>query len=89
MKLPHEVVSIMLRIITFKMADGCGEDASVQKNQTWSFYEAKCLVEVWADEVIQRQLAAMGRKQNIWESIAAKLNDNGFKRTASQCKTNK
>ena len=29
----------------------------------------------------------MGRKQNIRESIAAKLNDNGCKRTASQCKT--
>ena len=29
----------------------------------------------------------MGRKQNISESIAAKLNDNGCKRTASQCKT--
>ena len=44
------------------------------------------LVEIWADEEIQRQLSAMGRKQNIWENIAAKLNDNGNKRTASQCK---
>ena len=45
-----------------------------------AYYEAKCLVEIWADEEIQRQLSAMGRKQNIWENIAAKLNDNGYKR---------
>ena len=60
---------------------------SAQKNQNWGYYEAKWLVEIWADEKIQRQLSAMGRKQNIWEDIAAKLNDNGYKRTASQLKT--
>jgi len=36
---------------------------------------AKCLVEIWADEEIQWQLSVMGRKQNIWKNIAAKLND--------------
>ena len=35
--------------------------------QNWGYYEA--------DEYIQRQLSAMGRKQNVWENIAAKLND--------------
>ena len=69
------------------MADGYGEEAIAQKNQNWGYYEAKCLVEVWADKEIQRQLSLMGRKQNIWENIAAKRNDNGYKRTASQCKT--
>jgi len=29
-------------------------------------YEAKCLVEMWANEEMQWQLSAMGRKQNIW-----------------------
>ena len=65
----------MIRPNTFKMADGCGEEASAQKNQNWSYYEANCLVEIWADEEIQRQLSAMGRKQNIWENIAAKPNE--------------
>ena len=33
-------------------------------------------------------LSAMWRKHNIWENIAAKLNNNGYKRTwAPQCKT--
>jgi len=64
----------MIRPDTLKMADGCREEAIAQKNQTWGYYEAKCLVEIWADEEIQRQLSAMGRKQNIWENIAAKLN---------------
>ena len=27
------------------------------------------------------------KKHNMWEKIAAKLNNNGYKRTASQCKT--
>ena len=54
------------------------EEASAQKNQNWGYYEAQCLVETWADEEIQRQLSAMGRKQNIWESIAAKRHDDTF-----------
>jgi len=39
------------------MADGCGEEASAQKNQ---IYEAKYLVEIWADEELERQLLALG-----------------------------
>lgn len=61
------------RANTSKMADRCGEEASAQKNQNWSRYEAKCLVEIWADEETQRQLSVIGREQNIWENIAAKL----------------
>ena len=77
----------MIRPNTFKMAARCGEEASAHKNQNQGCYEVKWLAEIWADEEIQRQLSAMGRKQNIWENIAAKLNDNDYKRTASQCKT--
>ena len=57
------------------MVDGCPEEASAQKNQNWGYYEAKCLVEIWADEEIQWQLFEMGRMPNMWENIAAKLND--------------
>ena len=66
------------------MADGCGEEASGQNTPNWGYYDANFL---WADEEIQRQLSAMGRKHNIWENIAAKLNNNGYKRTASQFKS--
>ena len=38
-----------------------------------SYYGAKCLHEVWANEEIQPQLSTMSRKQNIWENIATKL----------------
>jgi len=69
------------------MADGCGEEASGQNTPNWGYYEANFLFEIWTDEEIQRQLSAMGRKHNIWENIDAKLNNNGYKRTASQCKT--
>jgi len=65
----------MIRPNMFKMADGCGEEASARKNQNWGYHEAKFLAEVWADEEIQRQLSAMSRKQNVWENIAPKLNN--------------
>ena len=29
---------------------GCGEGTRAQKNQNWGYYEAKCLVEIWADK---------------------------------------
>ena len=69
------------------MADGCGEQAGGQKTQNWGYYVANFLVEIWADKEIQRQPSALGRKHNIWENIAAKFNNNGYKRAASQCKT--
>ena len=51
-------------------------------NQNWGYYEARWLVEIWADEEIQRQLSAMGKKQNIWEN-----DGHMYKRTASQFTT--
>ena len=73
MQQPREVVSVMIRSNTFKMADGCGENASTQKNQNWGYYEAKCLLEIWADEEIQWQLSVMGRKQNIGRTLLQNL----------------
>ena len=35
----------------------CGEEASAQNNQNWGYHEANCLVAIWADEEIQRQLS--------------------------------
>ena len=43
---------------TFKMADGCGEE-----NENLGYYEAKCLVEIWTNEEIQRQLSVIGRSR--------------------------
>ena len=39
------LVSVIIRPNTFKMAGGCVEKASAQKNQNWVYYEAKSLVE--------------------------------------------
>ena len=55
----------MIRPNMFKLADGYGEEASAQNNQNWGFCEAKCLVEMSADEGMLRQLSAMGIRQNI------------------------
>lgn len=51
----------MIRPNMFEMADGCREQASAQQNYNW----VNCLVEIWANEQIQRQLLAVGEKQNI------------------------
>ena len=46
-----------------------------------SFYGTKCLFKIWANESIQQELSAMGRKQNIWQNIATNAYDGGYKRT--------
>ena len=61
------------------MADGCGKEASAQKNQNWSYHEAKCPVEIWVDEEIQRQLSAMCRifgrtlPQNVIKTVTSAI----------------
>jgi len=44
-----------------------------QNKVHWGYDETKCLAETWDDEEIRRQLSTKGRKQKIWENIAAKL----------------
>ena len=48
------------------------------KTQNWSFVETKTFISLWAEEDIQRQLASMGRKKNIREGIAMKLQESGY-----------
>ena len=57
------------------------------KTQNWGFVETKTLIGLWAEEDIQRQLSSMGRKENIWEGIAIKLQESGYSRSGDQCKT--
>lgn len=71
---PQVLVSIVIRPNTFKIADGWQDEAIAQKNQNWGYYEGKCLVQIWADKEVQRQLLAMGKKQNIWENVTLPQN---------------
>ena len=79
LKQPGEGVSITIRPNAFKMADGWGKEASAQKNQNWSYHVAKCPVEIWADEEIQRQLSAMCRifgrtlQQNVIKTVTSAI----------------
>ena len=43
-----------------------------------SFYGTKCLFKIWANESIQQELSAMGRKQNIWQNIATNAYDGRY-----------
>ena len=54
-----------------------------------SFYGTKFLFNIWANELIQQELSAMGRKQKIWQNIVTNAYESGYKRTALQsAKTN-
>ena len=57
------------------------------ENTKLGLVETKTLICLWAEEDIQRQLASMGRKKNIWEGIAMKLQESGYSRSGDQCKT--
>lgn len=76
----------MVFVNNFKMADS-GVSLVAGKTQNWGFVETKTLIGLWAEEDIQRQLASMGRKKNIWEGIAIKLQESGYSRSGDQCKT--
>ena len=68
------------------MADS-GVSLVAGKTQNWGFVETKTLIGLWAEEDIHRQLASMGRKKNIWEGIAIKLQESGYSRSGDQGKT--
>ena len=57
------------------------------KTQNWGFVETKTLIGLWAEEDIQHQLASTGRKKNIWEGTAMKLQESGYSRSGDQWKT--
>ena len=57
------------------MADG---NVSLVAGKTWGFVEMKTLINLWAEEGIQRQLASIGCKKTIWEGIAIKLQESGY-----------
>ena len=65
------------------MADNC-ISLVAGKTPNWGFVETKALISLWEEEDIQRQLASMGRKKNIWEGIAKKLHESGFSRSGDQ-----
>ena len=76
----------MVFVNNFKMA-ASGVSLVARKTQNWGFVETKTLIGLWAEEDIQRQLASMGRKKNIWEGIAMKLQESGYSRSGDQWKT--
>ena len=61
-----------------KMAD-CG--------RLWSDEEVQCLLALWSDQAIQRELSGMYRKAPVWQKLADKLKKRNFKHTPTQVDT--
>ena len=67
----------MVFVNNFKMA-ASGVSLVAGKTENWGFVEMKTLIGLWAEKDIQRQLASMGCKKNIWEGIAMKLQESSY-----------
>ena len=52
----------------------------------WLQSEVKALLDIWADQEIQEQLAGRLHNMCIYEKISRKLKDLGFNRTGEQCR---
>ena len=52
----------------------------------WDHDETKELIKIWADDVIQVNLASSAHKTPIYDTIAAELRRKNFNRTGLQCK---
>ena len=56
------------------------------RGQTWSDAEVRCLISVWSDDHIQRQLEGAQRNKPIFEQIAKKMVELGYQRDEKQCR---
>nr|XP_055049624.1 uncharacterized protein LOC129435206 [Misgurnus anguillicaudatus] len=56
------------------------------KGSLWSTAEVQCLIDIWADESIQKQLDSTHKNSEIFGRIRDYLCSRGYKRTIDQCR---
>ena len=57
-----------------------------KRSPNWLDREVNLLLETWRDDSVQSGPLGDGHKKPVWEKIAAKMMENGYKRTREQCK---
>ena len=53
---------------------------------TWGKPETLKLIDLWADDKVQEELAGCHRNRDIYQRIAIKLQEAGYDRTLEQCR---
>ena len=71
------MVSIWINL-SRKMAD---------RGRVWSDNEVQCLLALWSDVAIQRELLGTYRKAPVWRKLAEELKKRNFDRTPAQVDT--
>lgn len=59
---------------------------TTNRGVAWLQSEVKALLDIWADQEIQEQLAGRLHNMCIYEKISRRLKDLGFNRTGEQCR---
>ena len=55
---------------------------------TWWFEETKLLIALRSEEAVQHQLNTMHNKKLVWDKISQGMADEGYSRSAQQCRVN-
>uniref|UniRef100_A0A672GFN0 C2H2-type domain-containing protein n=1 Tax=Salarias fasciatus TaxID=181472 RepID=A0A672GFN0_SALFA len=63
----------------------CGLGA-MNRGQTWSKEEIRCLIEIWADEHISAQLSSTHKNADIFKLFSKQMREHGFQRSVEQCR---
>ena len=60
-----------------------------ERGHVWTDVEVRCLLAIWSEESIQRELKEAYRNNQVWEKIARELKkqDSSFNRSSKQCST--
>uniref|UniRef100_A0A3B3R4G7 Myb/SANT-like DNA-binding domain-containing protein n=1 Tax=Paramormyrops kingsleyae TaxID=1676925 RepID=A0A3B3R4G7_9TELE len=56
------------------------------RGETWSAEEIKCLIDIWSDEHIQKQLSTTHKNSCIYALFSKQLREKGYPRTVEQCR---
>ena len=52
----------------------------------WEKAETKALINLWAEEAVQRELEGAKRNKSVYETLARRMEDLGYYHTWSQCR---
>ena len=61
--------------------------AETNRGTTWADKEVKALLTIWGDSKIQEELDGAVRNKVVFETIAKKLQEQGYERDWKQCRT--
>ena len=61
--------------------------AATKRNAAWSDKEVKALITIWGEGNVQEELDGAVRSKIVFQNIAKKMVEQGYKRDGEQCRT--